>query len=418
MSKKRQNPVEILYNIRGGRIPDEAQRVGQGEIQVKSYKELLDEARSTVEQVPAERVRRMLDEPSGSGIRLIDIRSARHTALGSIKGALLLPADRLETDIGDAVPDRRTGVVLYAASNDQALTAARRLKDLGYANVRVMPGGIEAWIAAGCDIENATGLTTEQLVHYGRQMLLPGIGAEGQKKLLSSRVLVVGAGGLGSAALLYLAASGVGTIGIVDSDRVDAGNLHRQVIHTYANIGRPKTDSAADTIARINPNVRVIGFNERLSAANALGIMKEFDIILDGSDNFQTKYLLNDAAFFARKPFVFGAAVRVEGQASVFSTRDGGPCLRCMLPEPPGWNAVPGASEAGVLGVVPGQMGLIQATETLKLLLGTGRPLIGRFLIYNALDADFRVFTLKKDPACPLCGSNPTILTLRDPYDN
>lgn len=269
----------------------------------------------------------------------------------------------------------------------------------------------------GYDSTNAPDLTAEQLVHYGRQMLLPGIGAEGQKKLLASRVLVVGAGGLGSASLLYLAASGVGTIGIVDFDRVDLGNLHRQVIHTYPNIGRPKTDSAADTIARINPDVRVIAFNERLTPANAVDIIRDFDLVLDGSDNFQTKYLLNDAAFFAGKPFVFGAAVRTEGQASVFSPGSGGPCLRCMLPEPPGKDSVPGASEVGVLGVVPGQMGLIQATEALKLLLDTGQPLIGRFLIYNALEADFRVFTLKKDPACPLCGSNPTILTLRDPYD-
>ncbi len=385
---------------------------------MKSHKELLDEARSTVQQHSAQQVGRMLHEPGTSGMRLIDIRSPRHTALGSVKGALLLPADRLEADIGNAVPDRRTALVLYAASNDQALTAARRLKDLGYGDVRVMQGGIEAWLAAGYDIENATGLTAEQLVHYGRQMLLPGVGAEGQKVLLSSRVLVVGAGGLGSASLLYLAASGVGTIGIVDSDRVDAGNLHRQVIHSHGNIGRPKTDSAADTIARINPDVRVIGFNERLTPANALDIMKEFDIILDGSDNFPTKYLLNDAAFFARKPFVFGAAVRTEGQASVFSPGSGGPCLRCMLPEPPGQDSVPGASEVGVLGAVPGQMGLIQAAETLKLLLGTGRSLTGRFLTYNALEADFRVFTLKKDPDCRLCGSSPTILTLRDPYEN
>jgi molybdopterin/thiamine biosynthesis adenylyltransferase/rhodanese-related sulfurtransferase len=384
---------------------------------VKDYKELLEEARSAIAQLSAERVRQMLHEPGTSRMRIIDIRSARHVALGTVKGALPCPADRLQTDIGNVVPDRQTPIVLYAASSDQALIAARRLKDSGYAETAVMAGGIEAWIAAGGEIENATGLTTEQLVHYGRQMLLPDVGAEGQKKLLASRVLVVGAGGLGSAALLYLAASGVGTIGIVDADRVDTGNLHRQVIHTYPNIGRPKADSAADTIARINPDVRVIGFNERLTPANALDIMKDFDVVLDGSDNFQTKYLLNDAAFFAGKPLVFGAAVRTEGQASVFAPGSGGPCLRCMLPRPPAQDAVPGASEAGVLGVVPGQMGLIQATETLKLLLGAGRPLVGRFLIYNALDADFRVFTLKKDPACPLCGTSPTILAPADPYD-
>ncbi len=385
---------------------------------MKHHDEAPDKARSTIERIPAEELHRLLNGPGGSQIRLIDIRSVRHTALGYIKGASLLPRDGLETGIEHFVPDKHLHVVLYAASEDQALTAARILEELGYGHVRVMPGGIEAWIAAGYDIENPTGLRTEQLVHYGRQMLLPGIGAEGQKKLLASRVLVVGAGGLGSTALLYLAASGIGTIGIVDSDRVDLGNLHRQVIHAYGNIGRPKTESAADTIARVNPDVRVIRFNERLTPANALDIIKEFDVVLDGSDNFRTKYLLNDAAFFAGKPFVFGAAVRMEGQASVFSPGSGGPCLRCMLPWPPGQDTVPGASEAGVLGVVPGEIGLIQATETLKVLLGTGQPLIGRFLIYNAPEADFRVFTLKKDPACPLCGANPAIVTLRDPYDN
>jgi len=258
--------------------------------------------------------------------------------------------------------------------------------------------------------------TSAQRDRYRRQTILPEVGVEGQALLLKSKVLVVGAGGLGSPVLLYLAACGVGTLGIVDFDRVDASNLTRQVIHSFDNIGRRKTESAKEGIGRINPDVQVLTFDERLTAANALDIIKEFDVVLDGSDNFETKYLLNDAAFFAGKPYVFGGAVRTEGQVSVFYPKIRGPCLRCIMPLLPSRSKAPTGSEVGVLGVVPGQIGLVQAAETLKLLLNIGVPMIGRFLLYSALEGDFTTVVVSKDPRCPLCGAQPTITSLQSQY--
>jgi adenylyltransferase/sulfurtransferase len=305
-----------------------------------SYTALLEEARSQIEEVSVSHAREMLRRAGGK-IRLVDIRSREQMALGYIRGAALIPADELEMTVHHLLPDKDTPLLLYCASGHRSLFTALALKEMGYREVSALAGGMEAWVEAGYEIENETGLAGEQLAHYSRQMLLPQVGVEGQIRLLKARVLLVGAGGLGSSAALYLAAAGVGTMGVADFDRVERSNLNRQVIHAYGNTGKAKTESAREGIGRINPDVKVITFDERLTPLNARDIVKDFDIVLDGSDNFQTKYLLNDAAFFEGKPYIFGAAVRMEGQASVFSPREGGPCLRCLMPKPPRQDLVP-----------------------------------------------------------------------------
>ena len=380
---------------------------------MRSYRELIKKARSEVEEISVEEVNKLLHQPDKT-VELIDVRSRGLMALGHIKDAVLIPAEELETAVRHLFPDKNRSLLLYGSSSNHSLLAALSMKEMGYSDVKSMAGGLADWIDAGYEIENETGFTGVQLDHYSRQMILSEMGIEGQMLLLKSRVLVVGAGGLGSSAVQYLAASGVGTLGVVDFDRVNASNLNRQVIHSFDSIGRRKTESAKEGIRRINPDVQILTFDERLTPANALDIVKEFDVVLDGSDNFETKYLLNDAAFFAGRPYVFGGAVRTEGQASVFYPQTGGPCLRCIMPLPPQPNQVPTCSEVGVLGVVPGQIGLVQAAETLKLLLKKGEPMIGRLFLYSAMEGDFRTVTIKKDPTCPLCGSEPTIRSLEN----
>jgi molybdopterin/thiamine biosynthesis adenylyltransferase len=259
-------------------------------------------------------------------------------------------------------------------------------------------------------------MSGEQQRRYSRQILLPGFGEEGQLRLLRSKVLLVGAGGLGSPVALYLAAAGIGALGIMDFDRVDLSNIHRQILHGTADVGRPKTDSAMDALLRINPDLVVTTHQQKFTPPNALKLVEAYDAIVDGSDNFETKFLINDTAFLAGKPYIFGGAVGYEGQASLFHPKEGGPCLRCMIPDiPPPGTAQP-CSEVGVLGIVPGQIGLIQAGEILKSILGIGRTLSGRFLVYNYLQAEFRIITVHKNPACPLCGENPTITDLSGDY--
>ena len=260
----------------------------------------------------------------------------------------------------------------------------------------------------GADVFSA-----EELQRYSRHFVLPEVGRSGQEKLKAASVLVVGAGGLGSPALLYLAAAGVGTIGIADMDSVDASNLQRQVVHTSDRIGRPKTASAAETLRGINPNVVVKSHNERLTSDNALEILRPYDVVIDGTDNFPTRYLLNDACVLLGKPCMYGSVLRFEGQASVFDARRG-PCYRCLFPEPPPPELAPNCAEAGVLGVLPGIIGSIQANEAIKIILGVGDVLIGRLLLFDALRMEFREVTLRKDPGCPVCGKQPMITTLID----
>ena len=261
--------------------------------------------------------------------------------------------------------------------------------------------------------EKSAALNNDEILRYSRHLIMPEVGMEGQLKLKQAKVLCIGAGGLGSPLALYLAAAGVGTLGIVDFDVVDFTNLQRQIIHGTSDVGRKKLDSAADTLSEINPNVEVRKFDTRLSSANALELFRQFDIIADGTDNFPTRYLVNDACVLTGKPNVYGSIFRFEGQASVFATKDG-PCYRCLYPEPPPPGLVPSCAEGGVLGILPGLVGLIQATETIKLILGSGEPLVGRLLLVDALAMRFRELKLRKNPDCPVCGAHPTVTELID----
>ena len=305
----------------------------------QSLEELLQQARSKVQEISIDEAHEVFK--AGGQTVFVDIREPEHVALGYIKGCVFIRADELEMQVRHLLPDKNAPVVLYCRSGVESLLTAMTLKEMGYKEARNLAGGIEAWKASGYEVVTNGILSLEQLTHYSRQIILREIGLEGQKKLLEARVLLVGVGGLGSSSAMYLAASGVGTLGIVDFDRVDKTNLNRQIIHGYGDIGRPKVESAEERIRLINPEVNVVAFKEKLLPANALAIVRQFDIVLDGSDNFPTKYLLNDACFFAGKPYVFGAAVQFEGQASVFHPKSGGPCLRCMFPVLPREDLVP-----------------------------------------------------------------------------
>ena len=308
-------------------------------MQEGSYQEILEEARLKVRQMPVEEAYRLLS--NGKGTIFVDIREPGEVSLGYIKGSVFIRGDELEMQARHLLPDKNAPILLYCGKGVRSLIMALTLKEMGYADARNLAGGIEAWKAAGYEIVTDGILTLAQLTHYSRQIIIGEIGVEGQSKLLDAKVLLVGAGGLGSSSAIYLAASGVGTLGIVDFDRVDETNLNRQVLHRYSDVGRPKVESAKETVSRLNPEVKVITYRGRLTPENALDIIRDFDIVLDGSDNFPTKYLLNDATYFAGIPYVFGAAVRFEGQASVFYPKGGGPCLRCMMPTPPREELVP-----------------------------------------------------------------------------
>ncbi len=305
----------------------------------KSPRELLEEARAEVEEVSVDEAYRLSADDAPP--TFLDIREPEQVAAGYIKGSVFIRGDEVEMHARHLLPDKEAPVLLYCAEGVRSLFTALTLKEMGYKDVRTLAGGFKAWVEAGYEIEGDSLLSREQLNHYSRQIILKEVGIEGQKKLLAARILIVGAGGLGSPASLYLAASGVGTLGIADYDKVSASNLNRQIIHAYDNVGRPKVDSALEALKRANPEVNLVGFNERITPRNVLDIVKSFDVVLDGSDNFATKYLLNDACFFAGKPYVFGGATRFEGQASLFHAAGGGPCLRCIWPTPPDDGLVP-----------------------------------------------------------------------------
>lgn len=305
----------------------------------KETTDILEQARSLIEEIEVGDARKILS--ADKKITLLDIREPEHVALGYIKGSVFIRGDELEMEVNHLLPDKNNPLLLYCATGDRSLMTALALKEMGYANVSSLKGGIEAWRAAGYELVTDGILSRKQIDLYSRQIILREIGIEGQKKLLNSKVLMIGAGGLGSSAGLYLASSGVGTIGIMDFDRVDSSNLNRQVLHDYDDIGRPKVESARDSIRRKNPDLNVITYKERFSPGNALEILKNYDIVLDASDNFPTKYLINDAAFFSGIPYVFGAAVRFEGHASLYYPKSGGPCMRCLHPVPPKEGLIP-----------------------------------------------------------------------------
>ena len=365
--------------------------------------EVLREIKSRIDEVdPA-----VVHEQMTNGSVLVDVRETDEFAAGHIPGAKHVPRSMLESRIEGAVPDRSQHVVLYCASGNRSAWAARTLlDDLGYDSVESMTGGSTLWKDRGYEVEVPRTMSAEQRERYSRHLLLDEVGIEGQQKLLDAKVLLLGAGGLGSPAALYLAAAGVGTLGIVDNDTVDVSNLQRQVIHTTDRVGVLKVDSAEETIKALNPDVNVVKYPVRLDAENIMDILIGYDIVVDGLDNFPTRYLLNDASVRLRIPIVSAAILGFEGQLSVFKPYDG-PCYRCLFPTPPPADMAPSCGANGVLGVLPGTMGLLQATEVIKLILEIGEPAIGRLLLYDALGATLTEVKVHKDPECPICSREP-----------
>jgi molybdopterin/thiamine biosynthesis adenylyltransferase/rhodanese-related sulfurtransferase len=375
-----------------------------------TYRELVAAALEEIDEVTPIELRDRLDD-----VTVIDVREADEYEQGAIPGSRFLPRGILERDIAVAIPDYATPIVLYCAAGARSALAAASLKTMGYEEVTSLAGGFERWKQEGLPWGDPTGLTADQRIRYARHVRLPEVGEAGQLRLLAAKALIVGAGGLGSPAALYLAAAGVGTIGIVDDDVVDASNLQRQVLHNVDRIGMPKVDSARETLLALNPDVKVEMHGERLNASNALSIMAGYDVIVDGGDNFPTRYLVNDASLHLKTPVVHGSIFRFEGQVSVFAPFDG-PCYRCLHREPPPPELAPSCAEAGVLGVLPGIVGSIQAMEAIKILLGLGDTLAGRLLIYDALDQDFTTVSIKRDPDCPACGDPERLPEMVD-YD-
>ncbi|HET7786300.1 MAG TPA: molybdopterin-synthase adenylyltransferase MoeB [Myxococcales bacterium] len=369
---------------------------------MKTKSELLKDARVTVPEVTPAELARQSPRPV-----IVDVREKQETDAGMLPGAKAVPRGFLELRIEEAVPDRGADVVLYCAGGTRSLLAGRTLKEMGYSRVRSMSGGYSAWKDAGLPLEMPVKLTEAQRARYSRHLLIPEVGEAGQAKLLKSKVLLIGAGGLGSPTALYLAAAGVGRVGLIDDDVVDESNLQRQILHTTDRVGMPKTESAKKTLQALNPEVAVDEHRMRLTRDNAMELFAKYDLVVDGSDNFGTRYLVNDACVLLEKPNVHGSIFRFDGQATTFVPGGGRPCYRCLFPEPPPPELAPSCQEAGVLGVLPGIIGLIQAVEAVKLLLGRGEPLVGRLLLYDALEQKFREVKYARDPACPACGDHP-----------
>ncbi len=388
-----------------------------------SYRELLEQIRAEIEEVDAARARELLT--SADPPLLVDVREQDEWSEGHLPGAIHVPRGNLESRIERAAPDREQPVILYCQAGHRSVFAAKTLEELGYENVVSLAGGFTDWKRNGFPTQLPRTLDAEKRSRYSRHLLIPEVGEEGQLKLLESRVLLVGAGGLGSPASLYLAAAGVGRIGIVDDDRVDSSNLQRQIAHSTETLGEWKADSARRTLEALNPDVEVVTYRERLTSENVDRILADgWDVIVDGADNFPTRYLVNDASVFHGIPVVHGSIYRFEGQVTVFKPHgagsaadegggarqeDGGPCYRCLFPQPPPPELAPSCAEGGVLGVLPGIIGSLQANEALKLLLGIGDTLAGRLLLFDALATEFSEVTLKRDPSCPVCGESPTI---------
>ena len=358
---------------------------------------------------------RQLDGERRQGARpvVLDVREQDEVEQGMIPGAIHIPRGYLELRIEQFAPDKEVPVVIYCASGIRSALATETLQQMGYADVANLKGGFGAWKEAGLDFVVPRELTPEQMKRYSRHVLIPEVGKEGQLKLLDSKVLIIGAGGLGSPSAYYLAAAGVGTIGVVDSDVVDASNLQRQILHNSKRIGEPKVDSAKQTLEDLNPDVKVIPIQARLTRENVIGIFKDYDLIVDGSDNFPTRYLVNDASVLLRKTVVHGSIFRFDGQVSVFKPFEG-PCYRCVFPEPPPPELAPTCDEAGTLGILPGIVGLLEANEAVKLLLGIGETLIGRLVMFDALTVEVRTLRLKRDPRCPVCGEGAQFKDLID----
>jgi molybdopterin/thiamine biosynthesis adenylyltransferase/rhodanese-related sulfurtransferase len=369
-----------------------------------SYRDLLKQARTEIREIDAAAAESRLNDAT-----FLDVREQDEFEQGTIPGSVFIPRGHLESKVENQLTDRNAPVIIFCAAGNRSVFAAKTLQDLGYTDVVSMAGGFGRWKDQGRPWITPATLTPEQRNRYHRHILLPEVGEEGQQKLLEAKVLLLGAGGLGSPAALYLAAAGVGTLGVVDMDVVDASNLQRQILHNMERIGERKVDSAKKTLTALNPDVNIVTYDVRFGADNILDIIDGYDVIVDGTDNFPTRYLLNDASLLKRIPVVHGSIFRFEGQVTVFDPYNG-PCYRCLLPEPPPPELAPSCAEAGVLGVLPGIIGSIQALEAIKLLLGLGDPLRGRLLAYDALETSFRTFKVRRDPECPACGENAQIV--------
>jgi molybdopterin/thiamine biosynthesis adenylyltransferase/rhodanese-related sulfurtransferase len=370
---------------------------------VPSYQEILAELKSQIQEISAgdAAARLSSDEPPV----LIDVREPDEFDQGAIDGSVHIPRGNLESRIAGVVPDLSTPIVITCQSGARSAFAARSLEELGYEDVASLAGGFGGWKQKGFPWSAPRVLNEAQRARYSRHTLIPEVGEAGQLKLLDSTVLLVGAGGLGSPAGLYLAAAGVGTIAIVDADVVDESNLQRQVLHSMASIGMAKTESAKQRIEELNPDVHVLTYRERLTSENIDRLLEGVDVIVDGTDNFPTRYLLNDASLRHRIPVVHASIFRFEGQLTVFQPYEG-PCYRCLFPQPPPPELAPSCAEGGVLGVLPGIMGSLQASEALKLLLEIGEPPTGRLILFDALDTSFHEVRLRRDPDCPVCGAD------------
>jgi len=377
-----------------------------------SFRELLKQTKSAIREVDTATAAELIEQP---GTVVLDVREPDEYEQGAIPGAVHIARGNLESNIEARVPDHDARIVVHCAGGTRSAFAAKSLGELGYTDVVSMAGGFNKWKDEQRPWATPRTLSAEQRNRYHRHLLLPEVGEAGQQKLLDAKVLLLGAGGLGSPAALYLAAAGVGTLGIIDMDEVDASNLQRQILHNVDRVGERKVDSAKKTLTALNPDVNVVTYDVRLGADNILNIIDGYDVIVDGTDNFPTRYLVNDASLLKRIPVVHGSIFRFEGQATVFAPYEG-PCYRCMIPEPPPAELAPSCAEAGVLGVLPGIIGSIQAMEAIKLVLGLGDPLIGRLLAYDAEEESFRSFKVNRDPECPACGPNAGEIVIAE-YD-
>jgi len=373
----------------------------------KTYSDLLQEVKGAIKQVTLDEMKRRLD--AKETYVFVDVREKDETKNGFIPGAVLLPRGFLEMQAEAKLPDKNAKLVIYCAGGTRSAFAAKVLQEMGYSQVESANPGFIRWKDMAFPVDVPAQLTPAQMERYSRHLMLPEVGDKGQEKLLKARVLLLGAGGLGSPAGLYLAAAGIGTIGLVDADVVDHSNLQRQVLHGVDRVGTPKVDSAEKTLRNLNPDVNVIKIQERMNSSNIDRILDHgWDVIVDGVDNFPTRYLLNDASVWRKIPVIHGSIFRFDGQVTTFDAQKG-PCYRCLYPEPPPAHLAPSCAEAGVLGVLPGIIGVVQATEAIKLVLGQGDPLIGRLLTYDSLKMSFRTLKLRKDKECPVCGERPTI---------
>jgi adenylyltransferase/sulfurtransferase len=373
--------------------------------------QLLARLRSEIKEITVHELREQLEQEE---IILIDIRGREEWDQGNIQQSIHISRGFLELQIENYARERDKPIAVMCAGGVRSLLGARDLRTMGYTNVVSVAGGFSGWKSAGYPFVVPRTLSNDQRNRYARHIVMPEVGEDGQLKLVDASVLLIGAGGLGSPAAIYLAAAGVGRIGIVDFDLVDTSNLQRQIVHRLEDVDKAKVDSAARTIAQLNPDVQVVGHRTQLTSENAFNIISQYDIVINGSDNFPTRYLVNDACVLLGKPLVDASVLRFEGQVTVYDTANGGPCYRCLYPDPPPPGEVPSCAEGGVLGVLPGIIGSLEALEAIKLILGQGDPLVGRLLQFDALDGEFRELKIAKNRNCPVCGDEPSVTELID----